>query len=170
MLTIDFLTKSIFLPHEHDLIRAPNASGLFTIHHGPEELRKKEKRNVRWSHVRLDRCTAHFRMEQTHLLSRWLPVWGSVHSENTWLRRRVVPITGFHSPRLSFILFDKNDKHISLFTMRFSSFVKPWKKVWLYDNAQTRGDFCLQNSNLWMDSNGKLWWRHNVLNPSKIVL
>lgn len=55
--------------------------------------------------------------------------------------------------------------------MRFASFVKSWKKIWLQDKAQTPGGtFGRHNGNLWMDLNGKLRWGHNVLNPSKIVL
>lgn len=131
MLMWTFLTKSIFLSREHDLI--PASEQLRTVYHSSRSFlkswRRERKRNVRWSHVRLDSCAAHFGMEQTHLFSRWLPVLkitrGFVCSENTW----PAPPSGSHywvslPTSLAFILFDKNDKHISLFTMRFTSFVK----------------------------------------------
>lgn len=59
---------------------------------------------------------------------------------------------------LSFIPLDKNDKHISLFTMHFTSIVISSKKLSLQDNEQTqRGFLVFANSNSQMDSNGKLW-------------
>lgn len=130
------------------------ASGLFTIHHGPEELKKKEKEmfdEVMWGWIaaphisgwsRLICCPAGCLCEDPSTV------------RTRGLHRRVVPITGFHSPHLSFILSDKNDKHISLFTMRFASFVKSWKKVWLHDNAQTRGGFLSSKQQL---MNGFKW-------------
>lgn len=134
-----------------------------------EELKKKEKRNVRWSHVRLAGCTAHFGME-THLLSRWLPVWGSVHSENTW----PAPPSGSHyrvslSTSLFHPLWQKWQTHFFVHDafLFICQVVEESLTAW---QSTDSGVFCLQNSNLWMDSNGKLWWRHNVLNPSKIVL
>lgn len=69
----------------------------------------------------------------------------------------------------SFILLDKNDKHISLFSMQFISFVISCKELSPLDNEQTQGGFLpFAKSNLWMDSNGKLWWNNNIINPPKL--
>lgn len=83
MLTRDFLTKSIFLPHEHDLIRASEHVGL--VYHSSRSFlrswrRKKKKRSMKsceagWLHIsgrsRLICCPAGC-------------LRGSVHSGNTW--------------------------------------------------------------------------------------
>lgn len=70
---------------------------------------------------------------------------------------------------ISFILLDKNDKHISLFPMQFTSFVISCKKLSPRDNEQTQGGFLVfASSNLWMDSNGKLRWNNNIWNPPKL--
>lgn len=181
MLTWGFLTKSIFLSHQHDLIRA---SEEFRIVYHPsrpflKSWRWKKKRNFRWSHVRLDSCTADFRKEQTHLFSCWLPALESPEDRSTvrthGLHRRVFPITGFRSRHLSLsspLTKMTNtflcSQHVSLHLSNHG------RKPYSMTMHRLRGDLgifgLLKNSNLWMDSNGKLWWGHNVLNPSKTVL
>lgn len=90
-----------------------NGSGLFTIHHSLSEKLKKEgkkRRNFRWSHVRLDSCAAHFRMEQAHLFSCWLPVLKSPEDRST-VRTHAAPSVSYYRVLLStshsFILLDK---------------------------------------------------------------
>lgn len=179
MLTWDFLTKSIFTSMT-SYVPQKN-SGLFTIHHGlfwRAEDGKKE-RNSRWSHVRLESCTADFRMEQTHLFSCWLPALKSPEDRSTvrthGLHRRVFPITGFHSRHLSLSSPLTKMTNTFLCSQRVSLHLSNHgRKPYSVTMHRLRGDLGifgrLKNSNLWMDSNGKLWWGHNVLNPSKTVL
>lgn len=72
--------------------------------------REKKRRNFRWSHVRLDSCAAHFRMEQAHLFSCWLPVLKSPEDRST-VRTHAAPSVSYYrvllSTSLSFILLDK---------------------------------------------------------------
>lgn len=125
-----------------------NSPGLFTIHHSlSEKLKKggKKRRNFRWSHVKRNSCAAHFRMEQAHLFSCWLPALKSPEDRSTVRTHgplRVFLITGIHSWRLSLSSsLTKNDKHISLFTTRFASFVKYGRISDFRTRHKLQGDF-----------------------------
>lgn len=113
MLTWNFLTKSIFLSHQHYLIRA--SEWLRIVYHPSQSFWKaeeggKKRRNFRWSHVRLDSCAAHFRMEQAHLFSCWLPALKSPEDRSA-VRTHAAPSVSYYrlllSTSLSFILLDK---------------------------------------------------------------
>lgn len=55
--------------------------------------------------------------------------------------------------------------------MQFPLFAISCKKPSPRDNKQTRRGFLvLANSNLWMDSNGKLRRNNNIINPPQIIL
>lgn len=134
MLTWNFLTKSIFLSHQHYLIRA--SERLRIVYHPSQSFWKaeeggKKRRNFRWSHVRLDSCAAHFRMEQAHLFSCWLPALKSPEDGST---------VRTHACSECFLLQG--------FALHVSLFHPPWQKM-------TNTFLCSRRASLHLSNRGR---------------